>query len=99
MFEDAEQSDDESDDESSESEVPRLHLDESKGTALNEYKPKRLLAMSFPVEYPFGITSFKETRHLDIESLQDYVKHLAWLGYQIGENQYEAWLSFHFRCQ
>ena len=48
----------------------------------NEWSENDVMAMAFVVEHPFGITSFRTPRHLEINSITDWARHLAYLCYQ-----------------
>ena len=51
----------------------------------NEWSERDMIAMAFPVEFPFGMTSFRTPRHAPTEDLIDWTRHLAYLCYKLDD--------------
>ena len=44
-----------------------------------------MIAMAFPIEFPFGLTSFRTPRHAPTEDLIDWPRHLGYLCYKLDD--------------
>ena len=49
----------------------------------NEWSEADMMAMAFPAEFPFGLTSFRTRRHVPTDDIIDWTRHLAYLCYKL----------------